>query len=271
MLESRPQTTMDDDRRHGGQLQGKQLVFVVMAATVVAVAVFLCGVMVGRGVLTAAGDRATRPADATAEVLPSPEAPLDGADTPDTLEPRYAEFLDPPDTVPEEVLAEPVDASPPEPTLKPALEPARESALKPAPKPRPETLPGGEAAPRSLATARAAIEPPRTDSAPPARRPLPAASGKVPVPVPAVGPTSAPTSAAGGFVVQVAALKGRPEAEAIRRRLEGRGYPAFVEVVGSGARAVFRVRVGHYQSRQTAASVAARLEREERYKPWITR
>jgi hypothetical protein len=34
---------------------------------------------------------------------------------------------------------------------------------------------------------------------------------------------------------------------------------------------VFRVRVGKYKERRDAESVAARLEREEQFKPWITR
>src|SRR3954451_13826011 len=39
-----------DDGFHEIQLNGKQLVFLFMAATVVSVVIFLCGVMVGRGV-----------------------------------------------------------------------------------------------------------------------------------------------------------------------------------------------------------------------------
>src|SRR5688500_6636946 len=41
---------MQDEAFHEIQLNGKQLVFLFMAATVVAVVIFLCGVMVGRGV-----------------------------------------------------------------------------------------------------------------------------------------------------------------------------------------------------------------------------
>src|SRR5712691_1362773 len=41
---------MADEGLHEIQLNGKQLVFLFMAATVVAVVIFLCGVMVGRGV-----------------------------------------------------------------------------------------------------------------------------------------------------------------------------------------------------------------------------
>src|SRR5207247_1679881 len=39
-----------DDAFHEIQLNGKQLVFLFMAATVVSVVIFLCGVLVGRGV-----------------------------------------------------------------------------------------------------------------------------------------------------------------------------------------------------------------------------
>ena len=41
---------MADEGLHDIPLKGKQLVFLFMSATVVAVVVFLCGVMVGRGV-----------------------------------------------------------------------------------------------------------------------------------------------------------------------------------------------------------------------------
>src|SRR3979490_2002264 len=41
---------IQDDGFHEIQLNGKQLVFLFMAATVVAVVIFLSGVMVGRGV-----------------------------------------------------------------------------------------------------------------------------------------------------------------------------------------------------------------------------
>src|SRR5687767_12856489 len=46
---------MPDEGLHEIQLNGKQLVFLFMTATVVAVVIFLCGVMVGRGVPTQRG------------------------------------------------------------------------------------------------------------------------------------------------------------------------------------------------------------------------
>ena len=75
-----------------------------------------------------------------------------------------------------------------------------------------------------------------------------------------------------GFVVQVAAVRQRDEAETIRGRLVRKGYPAFVTTVStSGAATTYRVRVGKYPSRSEADTVAAKLEREEQFKPWVTR
>jgi cell division septation protein DedD len=73
-----------------------------------------------------------------------------------------------------------------------------------------------------------------------------------------------------GFVVQVAAVNKREEAETIARRLGGKGYPAFI-TTPAGVANVFRVRVGKYESRREAESVAGRLEKEEQFKPWVTR
>src|SRR2546422_219766 len=74
---------MADDAFHEIQLSGKQLVFLFMAATVVATVVFLSGVMVGRGVRAERGELVTTteaPADPTATSAP-PLAPPAGAST----------------------------------------------------------------------------------------------------------------------------------------------------------------------------------------------
>jgi DedD protein len=57
------------------QLNGKQLVFLFMAATVVSVVIFLCGVLVGRGVRP---DRAVVSESASAAVVPDPVLPPAG-------------------------------------------------------------------------------------------------------------------------------------------------------------------------------------------------
>jgi cell division protein FtsN len=72
---------MTDEGVHEIQLNGKQLVFLFMAATVVAVVIFLSGVMVGRGVaparIAAAADATETPIDPTSVVqAPVAAAPL---------------------------------------------------------------------------------------------------------------------------------------------------------------------------------------------------
>jgi cell division septation protein DedD len=74
-----------------------------------------------------------------------------------------------------------------------------------------------------------------------------------------------------GFVVQVAAVNDRREAETIATRLAGKGYPSFVTTPPNGAARMFRVRIGKYPTRREAEAVATRLQREDQFKPWITR
>ena len=74
-----------------------------------------------------------------------------------------------------------------------------------------------------------------------------------------------------GFVVQIAALRERSEAEAIVARLSGKGYRAYLLAPAAGGAAVYRVRVGKFKSRREAEATAGRLEKEEQFKPWITR
>jgi cell division septation protein DedD len=206
---------MQDEGFHEIQLNGKQLVFLFMSATVVAVVVFLCGVMVGRGV---AVPRTVAAADIGEQAILDPTAAATVASTgSESLtageELTYAGRLEDP-TPPAEIL-----------------------------KPEAESLPP----PRAVAV--------------PAREPVTA-----PVPSPRSDP--ALTEPAGqGYVVQVAAVRKRAEAETIARRLSTKGYPTFVTAAGAN----FRVRVGKYNDRRTAQSIAGRLEREERFKPWITR
>src|SRR5678815_6107730 len=60
------------------QLNGKQLVFMFMAATVTAVVIFLCGVMVGRGVNTtraSAASLAAAPASDPTSAVSRPASP----------------------------------------------------------------------------------------------------------------------------------------------------------------------------------------------------
>jgi cell division septation protein DedD len=238
------QNAMQDDGFHEIQLNGKQLVFLFMAATVVAVVIFLCGVMVGRGVPV---QRAGEPSDAP------PLAAID---------PTAAVQAPPPPAAAATTSSAPISAS------ETLTYPSRLEE----PTPPVETL-KGPAEPVEVAPAPA----PARERATP--EPAPARETAAPVPAPerAADPAPAPTAAAAlteppgkGFVVQVAAVRERNEADIIARRLTTKGYPAFVTTPASGG-PVFRVRVGKYDDRREAESVAGRLEKEERFKPWITR
>jgi cell division septation protein DedD len=129
-----------------------------------------------------------------------------------------------------------------------------------------------------LGSGEPAKEPLKPESAPPA--PKTEAPGPVtapPVaksapPVTAASTAAAPTEPGGvGFAIQVAALRERAEADTIVKRLAGKGYPAYVVVPAKGEASMFRVRVGKFTERREADSVAARLQKEEQFKPWIVR
>ena len=74
-----------------------------------------------------------------------------------------------------------------------------------------------------------------------------------------------------GFTVQVMSLRDRTAAERVASGLIEKGYEAFVAPPGEDAPVpVFRVRVGRYSDRQEAERIKNRLERNEQLKPWIT-
>lgn len=266
---------MQDEGLHEIQLDGKQLVFLFMAATVVAVVIFLCGVMVGRGVPQRAGvapatsEQAVIDPTAAAQ-LPPPLAVASGGSTPVTARETltYADRLADPALPPETLrpLAETAVLTEPA-----APKPAAVAAPAPA-KPAPVATTPAPAAPKPVPVPAPA---PKPAPVPATAAPKPAALAPAkPKPAPAPAATPAPSApslaepAGGGFVVQVAAVRKRDEAETIARRLSAKGYPTFVTTSGAN----FRVRVGKYGNRREAEAVAGRLEREERVnKPWITR
>jgi cell division septation protein DedD len=190
-----------DDGVHEIQLSGKQIVFLFMATTVVSVVIFLCGVLVGRGVQAGRPDQADRAAAAPPPAAPADAAGAAGAGT-GTL--TYPERLESDKPVAEQLAPPPAVTPPPPKTHEPAA--------------------------------------------------ASAATGE------------------DGWVVQVAALRDRDAALAIVKRLTAKGYPAFVLDPTPGSPApVHRVRVGRYADRAEAERVSRRLEREEQFKPLITR
>jgi cell division septation protein DedD len=268
---------MSDEGVHEIQLNGKQLVFMFMAVTVVAVVIFLCGVMVGRGVRAphvteAANTTSEPPADPTVLVQSSPLTPESGAAS---SSPSGASL--PTATPVEENLSHSGSlsaAAPPQETL-------REPIVKnlSAPERAPLDLPAPRKAEPRLEPAKSAnrVEPLKADAtktaqkaAEQARAEARAAASKAAAVSPAAAPSGA-AAAGNGFVVQVAAVKARSEADSIAKRLSSKGFPSYVTTPGPGAARVFRVRVGKFTDRREAESVARRLEKEEQFKPWITR
>ena len=255
-----------DEGFHEIQLNGKQLVFLFMAATVVSVVIFLCGVLVGRGVRaerSASTDIA--PAGTIAETSPQPQAAepappaAAGSDPTKAAPPAPADDLSYFNRL-EKTTATPEKLKTPGATEEKPAAAAPPAAVQAAPPPAP-------------AVAKAATP------IPPAPAPKPAASA---VGEPQGGPESGrgaePKNAAvssepagSGFAVQIAALNVRSEAEAIAKRLTAKGYAAYVLAPPSGTPTVFRVRVGKFPSRREAESVAAKLKKEEQLNPWVTR
>jgi cell division septation protein DedD len=230
-----------DDAFHEIQLNGKQLVFLFMAATVVSVVIFLCGVLVGRGVRAERGGIAADSSVTSAEPTPAAPAPAPAtaaqASPASTADPRAAA---PPEAVDDLSYFNRLEKpNAPKEHLKTSGEkPA--SAREPAP-----------ADAKSARAASASAPSPSSKSAPPAKEP------------PAV-------ETSGDFTVQVAALNARDEADAIAKRLSSKGYAAYVVAPGNGA-VMFRVRIGHFKTRRDAEPVFAKLQKEEQFKPWITR
>jgi cell division septation protein DedD len=231
---------MADEGLHEIQLNGKQLVFLFMASTVVAVVIFLCGVMVGRGV------RALQPADGT-------EASVDAVVDPTA---SITQRTEPPAATTSIPSNEPVASQETltYPNRLEGQEPPEERLRRPA---APSAQVATTAKPSSIQRRGGPSGPPDGTTA--------ATSGKALT-------EPAPREPAGnGFVVQVAAVNDRREADTIAKRLAAKGYPTFVTMPPNGIPKMFRVRIGKYPTRGEAETIAARLEKEDQFKPWITR
>lgn len=237
-----------DDGFHEIQLSGKQLVFMFMAVTVVSVVIFLCGVLVGRGVRvaretpvqpTAVTEPAQSSAVPEAPPLEAPPAPTEPAGTAPPAEPGAQDW--------QSLMTGGADATP-------ALEPVVDAPAAPS---TPAAKPGrGEAEPSSPPAAAPAT---RAERAAPATPSSP--RGAAAVPAEPTGP---------GFSVQVAALAEGSDAEALVRRLIGKGYQAYL-VPQSAGQPQFRVRVGKFRDRREAERVSSRLAKEEKFSPWVLR
>jgi cell division protein FtsN len=66
-------------------------------------------------------------------------------------------------------------------------------------------------------------------------------------------------------------LNVRSEADAMAKRLASKGYAAYVLTPADGTPSVYRVRIGTFKTRHEAEAMASRLQKEEQFKPWITK
>ena len=254
---------LQDDGFHEIQLNGKQLVFLFMAATVVSVVIFLCGVLVGRGVRAErAGASDSSASNALTETVPqqpaTPPTPPAGSDptaapapAPAADDLSYFKRLEKPNTPAEQIR--------PAADKAPAEKDKEKVAAKATPAPTPparETRADKQAAPVEKTAEKAAT--PAPAPAPPAAAP----------PAPERASEEPPGQ---GYVVQIAALNVRSDADAMVKRLNSKGYAAYVLAPVSGMPSVFRVRIGKFSTRREAESVAAKLQKEEQFKPWVTR
>jgi cell division septation protein DedD len=215
------------------QLNGKQLVFLFMAATVVSVVIFLCGVLVGRGVRP---DRPAAPEATSAAIAPDPAVSAPAGQTATT------------------------------PMLPPAEPPAPADELSYYDRLQKNNTPRENLKSPSVAPKASSSTPPRTVTPPPvvARQP---SSADVHPAASSVGEPSGP-----GFAVQVMTFPDRQGADTLVKQLARKGYPAFaIGPVTSGGRTIYRVRVGKYKDKREAEAVSHRLETEEQFKPWIAR
>jgi cell division septation protein DedD len=236
-----------DDAFHEIQLSGKQLVFLFMATTVVSVVIFLCGVLVGRGV------RPEGPAPSGTSAALTQAPPPGQAATSDA----------PPQ--PAAGSAGPQAAEPPTPSSDAALSyPNRLQSDKPvAERLKPQTE-AASTAPRA--------EPVVRDVAPPRPEPPAQPAAEKTEPPPAAAPPASAATASGTWAVQVVSLRDRGAAARIADRLKGKGYPAFLVSPPAGAPApLFKVQVGRYNDRREADQISARLRKEERFDTWIVR
>jgi cell division septation protein DedD len=231
-----------------------------MSVTVVAVVIFLCGVLVGRGVPSSGSSvRVVPGADAvvSTDIEATDDIPPAAAATPPTpLE--YPEIVGDRER-PDVPLRRPAERREPF-TADTAV---AGDKSRPAP---PVVAPAVALAPTAASTSSATTAPR------PAVRPTaaiaPPSAPRVAAPTGAIAPS---TPGKGRYVVQVAAYRRPAEASAVEGRLKKKGYPAFVATAKTSTGALYRVRVGAYQSESEATSVADRLKREEKLEPWVIR
>lgn len=74
------------------------------------------------------------------------------------------------------------------------------------------------------------------------------------------------------YTIQIAAIKDRPTAEALRDRLKKKGYPVFIlRYVIPNRGTWYRVRLGHFTKREAAQEMARQLSRREQLTTYVAK
>lgn len=219
-------------------VSSKQLIVYFVFLVIALSAAFLAGVMVGRNV-----DSSPEPTVREFQDDRPPDEPA-AQPTPDAL--TYGSTL-------QGDKIEGLSSSP-----RPGAAPAP-SAPKPAPAAK--IKPAVAATPRQTPQTRGSVAPPPKPTA----KPQPKATPKPVSSARAAKPVSTPLNR---LTIQVGAFKERAAAEAIVKRLKGKGYSAYLVPVSEG---LFNVRVGSFTEREDAERILAKLETQEKFKPFIVK
>jgi cell division septation protein DedD len=226
-------------------VSSKQLIVYFVFLVIALSAAFLAGVMVGRNV-----DSSPEP---TVRDIQDDRIPDEAAVSPTPATLTYGSTLQS-DKI--EGLVPPASETPsPTPRVAPSSTPAGVPTPAPAPaKATPRTATQGDP-PRSTAAAKTTPRP--TPKAAPKAAPKATPPAKKPAATPLARLT-----------IQVGAFKERAAAEAIVKRLKGKGYSAYLVPVTEG---LFNVRVGSFTDREDAERIVAKLETQEKFKPFIVK
>lgn len=245
-------------------LTNRQVVVAFVILLSMVLAIFLCGVWVGRGgqseLRLAANDAAALGGEP--EALANMEEfkffAENGEGEADLDKPNLDQLIDKPrkDTT----LAQDVGAS------SEAAKPAAETSAT-------ETVAAQEAVAQKPAPAPARQPKPATSAPGRAQTVVPPA----PVPVRQAKP-SAPSQApqrpmaadAQGFVVQVFSTHDEPQARKVLKQLTGLGHQAFLSSVNVGGQSMFRVRIGPFAERSAADRVKGQVREQLKLDPWVT-
>ena len=232
-----------DSDHYDVQFTTRQLVLLFGLLIVIVVGVFVGGIVIGRGMVPGAAEAMTARRASPAPVPPPSEA----AAVPEA--PKEDALRLP-------IRSEPAPASPAvsrtaSRTASPAPAPERSAPVRPDPSPAPAARPATRPAARTASTSPEQLANRSLTAARPRAADNPAPAGASDRPKPA---------ATGKFTIQVAAFRERAAAERMLQQLAARGIEGYLEGTPAG---IFRVRVGQFESREAARTLAARLESEQ--------